>query len=562
MTETCNERRDRNLQGRGRHLGQPPRQLAQYSVANGQEFDLLFNSYGFLFVFLPVALAGFFAAARFGRPAAGLWLIVCSFIFYGWWNPAFCFVLAASILFNYMISLLLDRTKSRPKLCHLILASGIALNLAALVYFKYLAWLVGLLDESFAAGLAVPNIVLPLGISFFTFTQIGYLADCAAGTAQNRDPLNYVLFVTFFPHLIAGPILHNQDIMPQFAAPATYRWSATNVAVGSGIFVLGLLKKSVLADHAGIGVAEAFAHPDSLSVFAAWQAALCYSLQLYFDFSGYSDMAIGIGRMFNVTLPLNFNSPYKAANIIDYWQRWHMSLTRYLTQYVYTPFALLLVRRRSARGLPINRHAQQTMQGFCEMVALPILVTMTLAGIWHGSGAQFLVFGLLHGAYLCVNRAWRLYFGGSDVSSSRPWKHVANVLLTYLCVLVASVFFRAPSVADALSMLGGMAGLHGTGLAPAVDTTDLATFASAFGSVWQALAGLEWFGAMYLIVWAMPNTQQIFADLAPALDRVPPLVLTRLRFGFGVPWAVAIGGGLVLGVLSIGGSSEFLYFQF
>jgi alginate O-acetyltransferase complex protein AlgI len=546
-------------------------------VANGREFDLLFNSYGFLFVFLPVALTGFFGAARFGRPVAGLWLIVCSFVFYGWWNPAFCFVLAASILFNYTISLLLARARSRPELCHMILAGGIALNLAALVYFKYLAWLVGLLDEAFAAGFAVPNIVLPLGISFFTFTQIGYLADCVSGAARNRDPLNYVLFVTFFPHLIAGPILHNQDIMPQFALPATYRWSAKNVAVGSGIFVLGLLKKSVLADHAGIGVAESFAHPDNLPVFAAWQATLCYSLQLYFDFSGYSDMAIGIGRMFNITLPLNFNSPYKAASIIDYWQRWHMSLTRYLTQYVYTPFALLLVRRRSARGLPINRPAQQTAQGFCEMVALPILVTMTLAGIWHGSGAQFLVFGLLHGAYLCVNRVWRLRFGGPDTATSRPWQRVTNVLLTYLCVLVASVFFRAPSVADALSMLGGMAGLHGTGLTaivniglsngaigttPGAPAADLATLISASGSVLQALAGPEWFGAMYLIVWGMPNTQQIFADLAPTLDRVPPLVLARLRFGFGVPWAVAIGSGLVLGVLSIGGSSEFLYFQF
>jgi alginate O-acetyltransferase complex protein AlgI len=541
-------------------------------VANRRKFDLLFNSYGFLFVFLPVALAGFFGAARFGRPAAGLWLIACSFVFYGWWNPAFCFVLATSIAFNYAVSLLLARTESRPRLSNTILAAGIAVNLMALVYFKYLAWLIGLLDEAIAAQLAVPNIVLPLGISFFTFTQIGYLADCAAGTAGDRDPLNYVLFVTFFPHLIAGPILHNQDIMPQFAAPATYRWSATNIAVGSGIFVLGLLKKSVLADHAGIGVAEAFAHPDSLSVLAAWQAALSYSLQLYFDFSGYSDMAIGIGRMFNITLPLNFNSPYKAASIIDYWQRWHMSLTRYLTQYVYTPFALLLFRRRSARGLPINRPAQQTVQGFCEMVALPILVTMTLAGIWHGSGAQFLVFGLLHGAYLCVNRAWRLRFGAPGSATSRRWKHVANVLLTYLCVLMASVFFRAPSVADALSMLGGMVGLHGTGLAPivsmsseAVDTTPaavLALFAPASGSILQALAGLEWFGAMYLIVWAMPNTQQIFADLAPALDRVPPLVSGRLRFGFGVPWAVAIGSGLVLGVLSIGGSSEFLYFQF
>jgi hypothetical protein len=235
-----------------------------------------------------------------------------------------------------------------------------------------------------------------------------------------------------------------------------------------------------------------------------------------------------------------------------------------LTQYVYTPIALSVMRRRRGKGLPINRAAQQTVRGFCDMIGVPIAITMILAGIWHGSGAQFLVFGLLHGAYLCINRAWRLRFGGPAAAPTRPWTHGVNVLLTYSCVLVASVFFRAPSVAGALSMLGGMAGLHGTGLAPAVDATSWAplTFASASGAVWQALAGVEWFCAMYLIVWAMPNTQQIFADLAPALDRVPPLALARLRFGFEVPWAVAIGSGLVLGVLSIGGSSEFLYFQF
>jgi alginate O-acetyltransferase complex protein AlgI len=517
---------------------------------------LLFNSFAFLFVFLPLALTGFFFAARFGRPTAGAWLIICSFVFYGWWNPAFCFVLAASMLFNYAVSLLITRIEGTPRLCHVILVLSIGLNLTALVYFKYLAWLVDLLDAAFAAGLDVPNIVLPLGISFFTFTQIGYLVDCAAGVARDRNPLNYLLFVTFFPHLIAGPILHNQDIMPQFSSPATYRWSSTNVAVGSGIFALGLLKKSILADHAGIGVAGAFGHPDSLSFFGAWQASLSYSIQLYFDFSGYSDMAIGIARMFNVTLPVNFNSPYKATSVIDYWQRWHMSLTRYLTQYVYTPFALALMRRRRARGLPIGRPAQQTTRGFCEMIVLPIVVTMTLAGIWHGSGAQFLVFGLLHAAYLCINHGWRLLFGAPDASTPRPATHVAKVLLTYSCVLVTSVFFRAPSVAGALSMLGGMAGLHGS------QAVNVASGAPGMRSILHAVSDLEWFAIMYFIIWALPNTQQIFADFAPGLERVQQSMHARLRFNFGTPWAVAIGCAFVLGILSVGGSSEFLYFQF
>ncbi len=233
----------------------------------------------------------------------------------------------------------------------------------------------------------------PLGISFFTFTQIGYLLDCRNGLARDRSPLNYTLFVAFFPHLIAGPILHNREIMPQFADAATYRYSAHNLAAGLGIFLLGLLKKCLLADPCAAVVGPGFANPDALTFFPAWQVALSYSLQLYFDFSGYSDMAIGLARMFNVRFPLNFNSPYKARSVIEYWQRWHMTLTRYLNLCLYDPLALAITRRRRARGQSTRREAQATPLGFAQMVLLPIFVTMTLAGIRHGSGPTFLVFG-------------------------------------------------------------------------------------------------------------------------------------------------------------------------
>ncbi len=535
---------------------------------------MLFNSYVFLLAFLPLALVGFFSIARFNPAAARLWLIAGSFLFYGWWNPAFCLFLAVSIAWNYGVSRLIGMTERTPRRQTLILCAGIAANLAVLCYFKYLMWFAGLINAAFGARLDTGFITLPLGISFFTFTQIGYLVDCHAGVATNRRPMNYVLFVTFFPHLIAGPILHNQEIMPQFEEPATFRWSSTNMMVGAGIFIVGLLKKTLLADPASTGIATAFAHPDTLPLFAAWQTALSYSLQLYFDFSGYSDMAIGLARMFNVTFPMNFDSPYKAASVIDYWQRWHMTLTRYLTRYVYTPIAVAAMRARRARNLPINRAAQQTLAGFSHMIAWPIIATMTLAGIWHGSGTQFLVFGVLHGIYLSVNHAWRLINGGPSPSS--PFR-IVHIALTYLCVLVGAVFFRAPSVAAAISMLAGMVGLHGLGgglpipvglldpkqlppLLSDLSSIGLVRFDAAWSEAATTLGILAWFAALYGIVWLLPNTQQIFARYAPTIEPVRPGAL--FQFSVAVPWAIVLGCGAALAVLSLGGSSEFIYFQF
>jgi hypothetical protein len=309
-------------------------------------------------------------------------------------------------------------------------------------------------------------------------------------------------------------------------------------------------------------------------MFMAWQAVLSYSLQLYFDFSGYSDMAVGIARMFNVRFPMNFDSPYKSASVIDYWQRWHMTLTRYLTQYVYTPIAVAAMRARRTRKLPINRAAQQTLAGFFHMIAWPIIATMTLAGIWHGSGAQFLVFGALHGVFLSVNHAWRLIYVSPTPSS--PFR-VVHIALTYLCVLVGAVFFRAPSVAAALSMLGGMIGLHTPGgglpipiglLDPArippflsgLSSVGLVRFGANWADLGTVLGGLAWFAALYGIVWLLPNTQQIFGRYAPTIEAVRPGALFQFRVA--VPWAIVLGCGWALAVLSLGGSSEFIYFQF
>ena len=309
---------------------------------------MLFNSYVFVFCFLPVTLAGFAVLARVsGRASAAPWLVAASFVFYGWWNPSFVPLLSGSIAFNYALARAIGRAGARPRVQSALVALGIGCDLAALVYYKYLASILGFLRLHGWSGVTLDSPTLPLGISFFTFTQIGFLLDTRNGTVQERKLSSYLLFVTFFPHLIAGPVLHHREMMPQFAAPETYRLSGENILVGLTVFAIGLAKK-VLADQLSGIAAPGFSSAERLALLPAWQAALGYSMQLYFDFSGYSDMTIGTARLFNVRFPANFNSPYKARSIIEYWQRWHMTLTRYLTLYLYNPIAPHIARRRAA----------------------------------------------------------------------------------------------------------------------------------------------------------------------------------------------------------------------
>ena len=320
---------------------------------------MLFNSYTFIVLFLPAALAGFFACAHLREGLAASWLIGVSLIFYAWWNVAFVPLLLGSIAVNYGMSELIARSRERPRRQTALLSLAVALNLGALFYFKYLYELVQFFFGHGFTTVHVDPIILPLGISFFTFTQIGYLIDVKQGAASNRGPINYVLFVTFFPHLIAGPILHHREMMPQFAENTTYRFSLQNFAVGLTVFIIGLFKKTILADPLSQVVAQGFSDPAALGVIDSWRTLATYSLQLYFDFSGYSDMAIGLARMFNIRFPLNFNSPFKSETVIEFWQRWHMTLTRYLNLYLYNPLALWVTRRRAQRGLGTTKSAQE-----------------------------------------------------------------------------------------------------------------------------------------------------------------------------------------------------------
>jgi D-alanyl-lipoteichoic acid acyltransferase DltB (MBOAT superfamily) len=310
---------------------------------------------------------------------------------------------------------------------------------------------------------------LPLGISFFTFTQIGFLIDAQSGNAEERGFLDYVLFVTFFPHLIAGPILHHREIMPQFVKKETYLINGNNVIVGVSIFILGLGKKVLIADQIAPIANDIFSHTADKHVVEAWVGVFAYSMQLYFDFAGYSEMALGLARMFNVKFPANFDSPFKSQSIIDFWNRWHISLTRYFTLYLYNPVSLGIMRRRAAKGLPIPRAGGSSWKDFLIILALPTSYTMILMGIWHGAGLQFFFFGLLNAVYLCVNHAWR-WFGPKlpkeSSSRLRSWFEGAwRWALTYLSVAIALIFFRAKSTADAFSLIVSLFG-GGTGDSP------------------------------------------------------------------------------------------------
>lgn len=299
-------------------------------------------------------------------------------MFYGWWNPQFVLLLIGSIAFNYLVSLLILGCTGRNKLQLLVTTAGVAADLALLFHYKYFVTLVNFAQDWGLAGTRLDDIILPLGISFFTFTQIGYLLDCRAGIVKERSLLSYVLFVTFFPHLIAGPILHHKEMMPQFAKPDNYRFRAENLSVGGMLFVIGLAKKVLLADPIAPYADAGFAEPGALGFWAAWGTGIAYALQLYFDFSGYSDMALGLAKMFGIRFPLNFNSPYKASSIIEFWARWHMTLTRYLTAYLYYPVAMAVSEWRGKRGLPVGTQGAATPGGFAAAIILPTTFTMAL----------------------------------------------------------------------------------------------------------------------------------------------------------------------------------------
>ena len=502
--------------------------------------------------------------------AAKFWLSFVSFLFYGWWNPDFLLMLIGSILFNYICGHLIQTHQERHKMTSFILAIGILGNLALLFYFKYLLtlmkWFHGI---GFYHGQEWGSLILPLGISFFTFTQIGYLIDSQDDIEEERGFLEYVLFVTFFPHLIAGPIVHHGEIMPQFAKKETYFLNWDNIGVGISIFIIGLAKKVLIADQFASVANDVFGQAADQSVVGAWTGVLSYSFQLYFDFAGYSEMALGLARMFNVKFPANFDSPYKSKSIIEFWQRWHISLTRYFTLYLYNPVSHWIIKRRAAKGLALLKAEETTLKDFLILLAVPTLYTMILIGVWHGAGFQFFIFGLLHGCYLCVNQAWRMFgpkVSINPVSRFRFWfDRIWKWGLTYLSVLFSFVFFKSKSVTDAWELIRCMIG-RGTENSVGVPQGVVESILDYFGvpdPFWNYSNSLITLVAGFMIILLLPNVLQLFEKEGASL--------TKIRSApafFSFHWRPNVLWGFLLAVLALAdllmvtGYSEFLYFRF
>jgi alginate O-acetyltransferase complex protein AlgI len=400
---------------------------------------MLFNSYEFVFLFLPVTLAVYFLLNKKRLTvASNAFLLVASLAFYSWWNVSYLPLILLSILFNYTVGYLVvehDSLKKQVVSKRGIFLFGLAGNIAFLCYFKYMDFFLQNVNTLLHSELPLLRIVLPLGISFFTITQIAFLVDCYEGLVEDRRLLSYALFVTFFPHLLAGPILHHKEMMPQFEAARSKVLSYKNLSHGLFLFFIGLFKKVVIADHLAKVAKLGFDSPHTLNMVEAWVVSLSYTLQLYFDFSGYSDMAIGVGFLFNIVLPINFNSPYKATNIIDFWKRWHMSLTNFITTYLYSPIMRSFSRITFAKS----------------MVAT--FLAMFIAGIWHGAGWTFVLWGAFHGGALVLNHIWK--------RRKLRMPKLLGWLLTFGFVNFSFVLFRARNLDDAARVLKGMLGMNG-----------------------------------------------------------------------------------------------------
>ncbi|MBE9180810.1 MBOAT family protein [Oculatella sp. LEGE 06141] len=525
---------------------------------------MLFNSFEFIFVFLPVTVFIFFFIGRRDASkhykSAIVWLVITSLFFYAWWNPANLWLLGFSIVFNYLAGYLLRKKQGSTLNAKWLLIGAIAVNLGLIGYFKYASFFAASINALVGSNFQFGSTDLPLAISFFTFVQITYLVDAYQDETRDDNFSNYTLFVTFFPHLIAGPIVHHKDLMPQFADRSIYRFNSKYVAIGLTIFFMGLFKKVVFADPISAYVSPVFdaaAQGIPVTFFEAWVGALSYTLQLYFDFSGYSDMAIGAAYLFGIKLPLNFDSPYKASSIIDFWRRWHITLSNFLRDYLYIPLG-------GSRKGPFRRH-------------LNLMITMLLGGLWHGAGWTFVLWGGLHGLYLVINHQWRSLRRqfGHDPNQSHWLYRGMSWLVTFVAVVVSWVLFRAASMQAATVLLGTMAGTNGISLPRGLESK-----LSVLGNVGFQFNGLssslnlsiapviQGITLLLLIAWFTPNTQQWMGKYNPIeiepsttphwLDRV----WQKWQWRPNMAWAIVGTLMTITALLNLTRVSEFLYFQF
>ena len=493
---------------------------------------MLFNSYSFIFVYLPITLLVFFSIAKFKSIKFALgWLTFASFLFYSYWNPTYLVLLLISISFNYKIGKIINQAELKSQWAKMSMGLGIILNLCIIGYYKYANFLISTFNPELSQNLDLENIFLPLGISFYTFTQIAYLVDAYRGETKDSDYdlITYSLFVCFFPQLIAGPILRHDELIPQFKQQQTFHLSDENLARGLVLFGLGLAKKVLIADNLSPWVAPVFEHASDVTFIEAWVGALSYTFQLYFDFSGYSAMAIGLGWMFNINLPINFNSPYKAISITDFWRRWHITLSNFLRDYLY---------------IPLGGSRKGNMRRYINL-----LLTMLLGGLWHGAGWTYVAWGGLHGFYLCINHRWR--------QSGIPLPKLLGWGITFFVVICGWVLFRASTFTDAREIIQTMLGFNGI-VIPGEAEGKLAVL-TQFGfelRSWRSLAYLPQFAQrkamtfvvlMGLILGAvcLPNTQQMMEKFKPNSI-----------------WVIFMGLMTGICLICLNRVSEFIYFQF
>lgn len=484
---------------------------------------MVFNSFSFMFAFLPLTLIGYALLAAKSRQWGLRWLLLVSLTFYGFWDLRFVPLLLLSITANYGMSHLIAAGDSERRRSWL-LGIAVAGNLGLLGFFKYSNFFLSSLAAMTGLDLPLLSVLLPIGISFFTFTQIAYLVDIRQDKGTIPSFSNYLLFASYFPYIVAGPILHHREMLEQFTAKGTLRPAAGDLSIGLSLFVFGLGKKLLVADNLASAFTPLF-HEADPGFIQAWLGMFAYTLQLYFDFSGYTDMAVGVSRMFGLRLPINFNSPYKAVNVSDFWQRWHISLSRFLRNYLY----ISLGGNRSGQ---FNRYRN-------------LMLTMLLGGLWHGANWTFVIWGGLHGLYLCIQHGWQHWVGKRYQARSplRPWM---GQVLTFVAVLVAWSFFRAPDAASAMRVLAGMIGING--LAPLAGIEPLSYALLAVAAI---------------IAFMLPNTGELllFAEKTYQSHRPAPSLLPS-DWAPNLRWGMALGLILALALLSLEKSSDFIYAQF
>ncbi|MBW6510740.1 MAG: MBOAT family protein [Desulfuromonadaceae bacterium] len=476
---------------------------------------MLFNSPLYIFFFLPtVLLVYFFFNQRHLVKLGKYWLLTASLFFYGFWNPFYVPLLAGSIGVNFTCGILLGRSAQQSRVRRTLLGVGIGLNILLLGYFKYANFFLTPITAHSVSPCDLLHLALPLAISFFTLQQIAYLVDRYYQQTCESNFLNYSLFVTFFPQLIAGPIVRHGEMMPQFARLRTVLPNYRNLALGLLIFFIGLFKKVVIADPFGVWATQGFDQMTVLNFGNAWVTSLSYSLQLYFDFSGYTDMAIGAACMFNINLPQNFNSPYKALNIQEFWRRWHITLSRWLYDYLYVP---LSCRSESARLRENIPHPNQRTN---YRAVQAIFMVFVLYGVWHGAGWTFMIWGMLHGAASIVHRFWQ--------KRKTPLPRWSAWLLTFGFVNAAWVLFRALSLDDALKVYRGMIGASGFGMPDAFPPISLTLVF-----------------CVLLIVLFAPNSMELKERLRPNLA-----------------WTLFIAAVITVSLAHLSRVTEFLYLRF